>query len=93
MCRAISLPLKRQNQLNPSNKKCVFMQKAKYIINAGAVHRHTHTEYFHVTGLKYDREWEPVYQAFLLVPLVQVVLANPGRNEPKTHRHAHTHEN
>lgn len=34
--------------------------------------------------LKYDREWEPVYQAFLLVPLVQVAHSNPVRNQKQT---------
>lgn len=33
-----------------------------------------------IMGLKYDREWEPVYQAFLLHPLAQEVLASPERN-------------
>lgn len=31
-------------------------------------------------GVKYDREWEPVYQAFLLHPLAQEVLASPDRD-------------
>lgn len=46
----------------------------------------THTRNLQVMGLKYDREWEPVYQAFLLLPLVLVALANPGRNRTKSHR-------
>lgn len=48
---------------------------------------HRHTQYFQVMGLEYDREWEPVYQAFLLLPVVQVALANPGRTK-NTHRWA-----
>lgn len=42
-------------------------------------HTQTHTQHFQVMGLKYDREWEPVYQAFLLLPLFQVAPANPER--------------
>lgn len=34
--------------------------------------------------LKYGREWEPVYQAFLLLPLVQVAPANPVKNRQTT---------
>lgn len=38
-------------------------------------------------GLKYDREWEPVYQAFLQLPLVLVALANPGTDQTQTYKH------
>lgn len=31
-------------------------------------------------------KWEPVYQAFLLLPLVQEAPANPVRDQPKTHK-------
>lgn len=53
--------------------------------HTGKGHRqHTDTECIlhivQVMGLKYDREWEPVYQAFLLRPLVQMVQANPAIN-------------
>lgn len=48
----------------------------------------TQTEHLQVMELKYDREWEPVYQAFLLLPLVQVAPANPV-TEPHKHKTFH----
>lgn len=34
-----------------------------------------------IMGMKYGREWEPVYQAFLPHPLAQEVLASPERDK------------
>lgn len=41
------------------------------------------TQMYLSDGLKYDREWEPVYQAFLQHPLAQEVLASPERDNTK----------
>lgn len=53
-------------------------------------HTKTHTQHFQVMGLKYDREWEPVYQAFLLLPLFQVAPANPERRWRESHTDSQT---
>lgn len=45
----------------------------------------TDTKHSQVMELKYGREWEPVYQAFLLLPQVQVAPSNPARDETTIH--------
>ena len=54
-------------------------------------HTHAHTQHLQAMKVKYDREWEPVYQAFLLLPLVQVAPSTPVRDQKKnTHKHKKT---
>ena len=62
-----------------------YKRKFTDLLRQGADDTKTQTDHVQVMELKYDREWEPVYQAFLLLPLVQEAPANPVRDQPKTH--------
>lgn len=55
--------------------RCMYIQHTKCTCTYKK-----YEDYIMTMRLKYDREWEPVYQAFLLHPLAQEVLASPERD-------------